>query len=123
MECPVDVQKIVSMIIQDLRQFNYGAIIDIVKKAEYSMDFVGHDNWNGGIDYFILRLHLKYTNFSKILPVQKKYEDTLTNSLNSFYKDEQIIITGVELVAKIDQYVDWAAIAPCLLYTSPSPRD
>lgn len=32
MNCPVDASKIVSMIIQDLRQFNYGALIDIVKK-------------------------------------------------------------------------------------------
>ena len=112
MDYPVDVQKIVSMIIQDLRQLNHGAIIDIVKKAEYSLDFVDHDNWNGGIDYFKLKFHLKYADFAKILPVQKKYEEALTNSLNSFYKDEQLVITGIELVAKIDQYVDWAAIAP-----------
>ena len=51
MDYPVDVQKVVSMIIQDLRQFNHGAIIDVIKKAEYSLDFVDHDNWNGGIDY------------------------------------------------------------------------
>ena len=112
MDYPVDVQKVVSMIIQDLRQFNHGAIIDVIKKAEYSLDFVDHDNWNGGIDYFKLRFHLKYADFSKILPVQKKYEEVLNNSLNSFYKDEQFVITGIELVAKIDQYVDWAAVAP-----------
>ena len=86
MDYPVDVQKVVSMIIQDLRQFNHGAIIDVIKKAEYSLDFVDHDNWNGGIDYFKLRFHLKYADFSKILPVQKKYEEVLNNSLNSFTK-------------------------------------
>jgi len=32
MTYPIDVQKIVSMIVQDLRQFNHGAIVDIVKK-------------------------------------------------------------------------------------------
>ncbi len=112
MNCPVDVSKIVSMIIQDLRQFNYGALIDIVKKAEYSLDFVDHDNWDGGIDYFKLRFHLKYADFAKILSAQKNYEEILTKSLNSFYKDERFVITGIELVAKIDQYVDWAAVAP-----------
>ena len=35
MDYPVDVQKIVSMIIQDLRQLNHGAIIDIVKKGKF----------------------------------------------------------------------------------------
>ncbi len=112
MTYPIDVPKIVSMIVQNLRQFNHGAIIDVVKKAEYSLDFIDHDNWNGGIDYYKLCLHLKYSDFSKILPVKGTYEEAITNSLNSFYKDEQLIITGVEIVAIIDQYVDWVAIAP-----------
>ncbi len=99
MTYPIDVQKIVSMIVQDLRQFNHGAIVDIVKKADYSLEFVDHDNWNGGIDYFKLCFHLKYSDFSKILPVKDSYEDAITNSLNSFYKDEQLIITGIEIVA------------------------
>ena len=43
---------------------------------------------------------------------KKNYEEILTKSLNSFYKDERFVITGIELVAKIDQYVDWATVAP-----------
>ena len=70
MDYPVDVQKVVSMIIQDLRQFNHGAIIDVIKKAEYSLDFVDHDNWNGGIDYFKLRFHLKYQNIMESLSIR-----------------------------------------------------
>ena len=112
MSYPVDVQKIISMIIQDLRHCNHGALVDIIKKAEYSLEYVDHDSWNGGIDYCKLQLHLKYADFSKIISVRKSYEETLTNSLNTFYNDERVILTGVELVAKIDQYVDWAAIAP-----------
>lgn len=65
MDYPVDVQKVVSMIIQDLRQFNHGAIIDVIKKAEYSLDFVDHDNWNGGIDYFKLRFSINMQIFQK----------------------------------------------------------
>ena len=38
MDYPVDVQKVVSMIIQDLRQFNHGAIIDVIKKANLTFD-------------------------------------------------------------------------------------
>ena len=84
MSYPVDVQKIISMIIQDLRHCNHGALVDIIKKAEYSLEYVDHDSWNGGIDYCKLQLHLKYADFSKIIPVRKSYEETLTNSLNSF---------------------------------------
>lgn len=112
MTYPIDVQKVVSMIIQDLRQFNHGAIVDIIKKSDYTLQFVDHDNWNGGIDYFKLCFRLKYSDYSKILSAKDTYEKTITNSLNSFYKDEQLVITGVEIVAKIDQYVDWPAVAP-----------
>ncbi len=112
MPCSNDIQKIVSMIVQDLRQCNRGAIVDVVKAAEYSLEFVSHDNWNGGVDYYKLYFYLKYSEFSKIHSVKSAYENAITNSLNSFYKDEQLIITGVEIVAKIDQYVDWAAVAP-----------
>ena len=34
------------------------------------------------------------------------------NSIDSFYKDERNIIACVEIATKIDQFVDWAAIAP-----------
>lgn len=112
MNNPVDIQKIISMIVQDLRQNNYGVLVDIVKKAEYSLEFIEHDNWNGGIDYFRLQLHLKYADFSKVVPLKETYEKILSNSLDSFYKNPQLVITGVDLVAKIDQYVDWAAVAP-----------
>lgn len=112
MECPFDIQKFVSMIVQYLRQNNHGAVIDLVKNSEYSFEFVDYDNWNGGIDYVKLCLHLKYSYYSKIRPKKEQYETILMTAVDSFYKDEQFIITGVELVAKIDQYVDWAAIAP-----------
>ena len=34
------------------------------------------------------------------------------NSIDSFYRDESNIIASVEIIAKIDQFVDWAAISP-----------
>ena len=106
------IKKIISMIVQDLRQNNHGVVVDIIKKSEYSLDFLDHDNWNGGIDYYRLTFHLKYSEYTKIISSKKQYEDIIENSLNAFYKDEQTIISGVEIVAKIDQYVDWAAVAP-----------
>ena len=39
--------------------------------------------------------------FQKSFLYRKKYEEVLNNSLNSFYKDEQFVITGIELVAKL----------------------
>lgn len=33
-----NIQKIISMIVQDLRNNNQGVVVDLIKKAEYSMD-------------------------------------------------------------------------------------
>ena len=104
------IKKIVSMIVQDLRQHNQGAIVDVIKKSEFSIDWLDHDNWNGGIDYYKLVFHMKYSEFTKIVESKELYEKTIDDSLNSFYNDEREKISKVEIVARIDQFVDWAAV-------------
>lgn len=106
------IKKVVSMIVQNLRENNHGAIIDIIKMSEYSLDWLTHDNWNGGIDYYKLTFHIKYSEFTKIINSKQEYESIIKNSLDTFYNDEQNIITGIEIVSKIDQYVDWTAVHP-----------
>ena len=106
------VKNLVSMIVQDLRSNNQGFIVDLIKKAEYSLDFLEHDNWNGGIDYYRLTFHIKYSDFSKILDKKAQYEKIVDDSLKKLYSDDRDVITGVDFVAKIEQYVDWAAITP-----------
>lgn len=100
------------MVVQDLRQHNQGTIVEIIKKSEFSLDLLNHDNWNGGIDTYKLTFHMKYSDFTKIIDLKENCETVIMNSIDSFYKDERNIITGVEIVAKIDQFVDWAAVAP-----------
>lgn len=100
------------MSVQDLRQHNQGAIVEVIKKSEFVLEWLDHDNWNGGIDTYKLVFYLKYSDYTKIIELKKLYEDTIMNSIDSFYKDERNIIACVEIVAKIDQFVDWAAVAP-----------
>lgn len=107
-----NIQKIVSMIVQYLRTKNHTELIDIIKKADYTLDFLEHDNWNGGIDYYRLQFHLPYSDYSKSLPQKQQFEQILDEALNSFYKDEQNIITGIEIIAKLEQILDWDAINP-----------
>lgn len=102
--------KVVSMIIQDLRKSNLGRVIEVIKKSEYSLDYLDHDNWNGGIDFYRLTFHLKYCDFVKLGEIKKEYEGIIKNSVDKFYNDEYEIISEVTIVSKIDLYVDWAAI-------------
>lgn len=106
------VKKLVSMIIQDLRSNNQGFLVDLIKKAECTLDFLEHDNWNGGIDYYRLSFHIKYSDFAKIIEKKEQYETIVDNALKRLYFDDKNVITGVDFVAKIEQYVDWAAITP-----------
>ena len=106
------IKKVISMVVQDLRQNSMGYLVDIIKKTEYSLEYLRHDNWDGGIDYYVLRFYLNYTEYTKIVAQKTIYEETIYNSLSSFYNNEHDIIQGVEIIAKVDQYVDWAAIAP-----------
>ena len=80
-------------------------------KCEFSLEWLDHDNWNGGIDTYKLVFYLKYSDYTKIIDLKKLYEDAIMNSIDSFYKDERNIIACVEIATKIDQFVDWAAIA------------
>lgn len=107
-----ELNKIVSMIIQDLRHHNHSRIIEIVKQAEYSIEETGYDNWNGGVYFYRLIFHLKYSDFARIVENKEEYENILENSLNGFYKNDSEIIQGVSIIAKIAQFVDWEAISP-----------
>ena len=100
------------MTVQDLRLHNQGAIVEVIKESKFSLEFLHHDNWNGGIDTYKLVFYLKYSDYTKIINLKKLYEDTIMNSIGSFYNDESNIIDHVEIAAKIEQFVDWAAIAP-----------
>lgn len=107
----IQISKIISMIIQNLRQNNQGFIVDLIKKSEYSLRCLESD-FLSETDYYRLRFHLNYAEYSKFLSRKGEIEGTIESALSSFYDDEQNVITKVELVAKIDQFVDWAAIAP-----------
>ena len=106
------IKKIVSMVVQDLRQHNEGAIVDMIKNSEYALEWVRSDNWNGGIDYYKLVFYIKYSHYSRISLVKSGYEEEIMRAVNIFHNDESSVISHVEISPKIDQFIDWAAIAP-----------
>lgn len=108
----IQVNKIISMVVKDLRNNGYGYMVDIIKNADYYIDYRGHDNWNCGIDYYNLKLYLDYNEFIKIVSKKKEYEDTIKASLDSFYNSENEVINGVSIELKIDYTIDWEAVAP-----------
>lgn len=106
------IQDIISMIVQYLRNNSQNEIIDLIKKSDYSLEFIEHDDWNGGIDFYRLQLYLSFTDYSKCIEKKDEYEKIIYNALNTFYKDEHLVITGIDIVSKIARYIDWTAIAP-----------
>lgn len=105
-------KKLVSMLIQDLRQYGYGALIDLVKKSEYTLEYSYHDNWDGGIDFYYLVFYLPIGEYSKLVQKKEEYENILNSSVQSFYSNNNIRINGVKIEAKMAHYIDWVAIQP-----------
>lgn len=102
--------KIVSMIIQNLRLSKHIKLIDLIKKSEYSMEWRDHDNWNGGIDFYDLAFHLNFDDYSQIYDQRATYQEIILTALQSFYHDERDVIQNVIFVAKIAHFVDWDAL-------------
>lgn len=106
------IQDIVSMIVLHLRNTNQNELVDIIKGAEYSLEFEEHDNWGAGKDFYRLQFSLSFTDFSKCIEKKKEYEQIIYDALISFYKDDHFVITGIDIVSKIERFIDWAAIEP-----------
>lgn len=102
--------KIISMIIQNLRLSKHTKIINLIKKSEYVMEWRNHDNWNGGIELYDLVFHLNFSDYSEIYDNKETYQEIIYQTLNTFYIDEVDIINNVLFVAKIEQYVDWEGL-------------
>jgi len=99
--------KIVSMIIQNLRLSKHTQIIELIKKSEYVMEWRYHDNWNGGIDYYDLVFHLNFDDYFEVYDDKETYQEIIGTALHSFYRDESNVIQNVLFVAKLEHFVDW----------------
>ena len=100
------------MIVQYLRNNSQNEIVDLIKKSDYSLEFIQHDGWNDGVDFYRLQLYLSFSEYSKYIEKKNEYEQIIYNALNTFYRDEHLVITGIDIVSKIERYIDWSAIAP-----------
>ncbi|WP_313346936.1 hypothetical protein [Sedimentibacter sp.] len=69
--------KIVSMIIQNLRLSKHTKLIEIIKKSEYAMEWRDHDNWNGGIDYYDLVFYLDFDEYCVIYDEKETYQEIM----------------------------------------------
>lgn len=68
------IQDIISMIVQYLRNNSQNEIVDLIKKSDYSLEFIQHDGWNDGVDFYRLQLYLSFSEYSKYTPVYNFYK-------------------------------------------------
>lgn len=104
------VHQIVSMIIQNLRISKHPKIVDLIKKSDYRLEWLDYDNWNGGINTYLLLFQLTYTDYFSIFDNKDIYEEIIAKALDSFYSNESEVITNVCIITKIEQFVDWEAL-------------
>lgn len=86
--------------------------VAVVKSAVLGVDFNNHDNWNGGIDYWDLVLHLKYRDYIAIAAKKDEIEGEILTALDQFHTDGGDRLANVLIQPMIEQYIDWNAILP-----------
>lgn len=86
-------------------------VAQVIRNSSLRVENNGHDNWNGGIDYWGLVFELKYKDFIA-LSDKNSLEGQLLEALNAFHTDESNPIANVLIRPAIEQYIDWNAVLP-----------
>lgn len=75
------------------------AEVQLLRMAAVSIQHTDHDNWNGGVDYYTVRLHIPLEVFVQIEPEIEAHEKRLLDVAKSIWRDyESDIISAVRLL-------------------------
>lgn len=108
----MDEKAIVSMIIHGLNLKGEKDIARVLRSASnYNLDFQYHDNWNGGIDYFILTFYFDFDTFTRIHDKKDEYISKAYETLSNFYKDESNVIQEIDFKVIIEQFLNWDSLS------------
>lgn len=106
-----DISAIVSMIIRSLTLKKKDEVAEFLNKAvDFDLKFQDHDNWNGGIDFYILIFYFNFDQFVLNSDKRENYTAEAYEALNDFYHDEQNVIQGIVFEAQIIHYFNWKNI-------------
>ena len=92
-----------------LKAQNRNDIVVMLDNAEISVSQVGYDNWNGGINFYIMYVEVSVSDFLKLKlePVEK----IIVESLNTVtrYTDSEVF-SRVVISPKSSSKIDWTLI-------------
>jgi hypothetical protein len=75
------------------------AEVQLLRMAAVSIQHTDHDNWNGGVDYYTIRLHVPLEVFVQIEPEIESHEKRLLDVAKSIWRDyESDFISAVRLL-------------------------
>jgi hypothetical protein len=88
---------------------NKSSIIALLNKAEISVMQTGHDNWNGGIDYYTVYVNVSVTEFVKleVQAIEKEIETALNTAIR--YTDSKEF-SQVIISPKSNSEINWSLI-------------
>lgn len=105
-------KDLISTALRAFQEQNNTDAVYVIKNGKLETEWVHHDNWNGGVDYWEIIFELKYHNYSFVENRKNVIEKALFDVINRFHSDESNPITNVSIRPLIERFVDWQAVAP-----------
>ncbi|HTI60388.1 hypothetical protein [Mucilaginibacter sp.] len=94
-----------------LKADNLAELNNLLSSANLTVEQTGHDNWNGGIDYFTLFVSLEVKVFVKVRDRIQQLETTLLQKFDIATRHiDHAQITSILIVPKAQQNIDWGKI-------------
>lgn len=96
---PIPIQTIVKTVDELLRHQGEEQIADLLSQAEGSIDWTTSDNWNGGIDYYTMNLHVPVLAYATIEPRREEIEEIIKHKVQVVsQKYEQSVISTIKII-------------------------
>jgi hypothetical protein len=74
---PIPVHTLIKTLDELFSLQGEGQIADILRQADTSIDLTDYDNWNGGTNYYVLKLHVPVATFAAIESEREEIEKTI----------------------------------------------
>ncbi len=107
------IDKIISILTQNLRSNNHHNVVEIIKKSDYETifsRFISKGPVVRPIDGYKLNFTISPQEYNKISFSKSEYESVLMESINNIGLGDQIL--AVEISTRIDYVIDWMALPP-----------
>ena len=103
---------LISSVLHHLQQNGDEEAVMVIENGQREIEYIDHDNWNGGIDYYNINITLKYKDYMQIYNREKEVAQHILDAFNFFHRDESVVFSSIIIKPAVEQFINWKAIFP-----------